>query len=90
MKRRLLIVAVFLLAGAVVNVAVAWAMAWASMYYNTDDRPLRALRFYLLWVRLGLALNILLTAAIGWLLIYGPSALARRGKKLYLSIQAVK
>ncbi len=72
-KRRLLIIVVFLLAGAVVNVAVAWAMAWASMHYNTDDRPLRALRLYLWWIRPGLAVNTLLTAVIGWLLICGPS-----------------
>jgi len=80
MRRLIFIVAIFLLAGLAVNVAVAWAMAWASMHYNTDDRPLRALRLYLLWIRPGLALNTLHTAAIaaiGWLLIYGPLALSR-------------
>ena len=35
MKRRLLIVAVFLLAGAVVNVAVAWGIAGISTEYDT-------------------------------------------------------
>ncbi|TDJ58440.1 MAG: hypothetical protein E2O40_01500 [Planctomycetota bacterium] len=77
MRRLIFIVAIFLLAGLAVNVAVAWAMAWASMHYNTDDRPLRALRWYLLWIRPGLALNTLHTAAVGWLLIYGPLALNR-------------
>ncbi len=77
MRRRIFTVAIFLLAAAVVNVAAAWAMTWTSMHYDTDDRPLRALRLYLLWIRPGLALNTLLTATIGWLLIYGPMALRR-------------
>ena len=77
MRRLIFIVAIFLLAGLAVNVAVAWAMAWASMHYNTDDRPLRALRLYMWWIRPGLAMNTLLTAVIGWLLICGPSALGR-------------
>jgi len=77
MERRIFIVVIFLLAGAVVNVAAAWAMAWASMYYNADDWPLPALRLYLWWIRPGLAVNTLLTAVIGWLLICGPSALGR-------------
>ena len=51
MKRRLLIVAVFLLAGAVVNVAVAWGcarwstVAWTGLYamYNGDTIALKGL-----------------------------------------------
>ncbi len=37
MKRRLLIVAVFLLAGAVVNVAVAWGLA-ASIHFSVSSK----------------------------------------------------
>ena len=39
MRRRLLILAAFLLAGAVVNVAVAWGIAGASTNYDVMQDP---------------------------------------------------
>jgi len=39
MKRRLLILAVFLLAGAVVNVAVAWGILATSDWLRLDPNP---------------------------------------------------
>ncbi len=43
MKRRLLIVAVFLLAGAVVNVAVAWGCVAAASWPSLQDSPAAAM-----------------------------------------------
>ena len=40
MKRRVLTIAIFLLAGAVVNVAVAWGCAWWALLESWDPHYL--------------------------------------------------
>ena len=66
MRRRVLLVVVFLLAGAVVNVAVAWGCARFVRVLSSSDA-----------VTLTTAINTLFYAAILWLLILGPFALRR-------------
>ncbi len=68
MRRRVLIAAIFLLAGAVVNVAVAWIPAWEyTRFLSLGLRP----------IVLGFIVNTIVYAAILWLIIPGPFALRR-------------
>ena len=79
MKRRVLIAAIFLLLGAVVNVAVAWGrgllsvdpdQSGAEWVIANDALPRR-----LIWP--GFAINTVFYAALLWPLICGPFALRR-------------
>ena len=79
MKRRLLTLAIFLLLGAVVNVAVAWGSAFLSVDPSQSGaewvigNPALAVRP--IWP--GFAINTIFFAATLWLLVCGPFALRR-------------
>ncbi len=79
MRRRLFTLAIFLLLGAVVNVAVAWGFGFLSVdpdqsgaewVIANDAVPVR-----LIWP--GFAVNTIFYAAILWLLVCGPFTLRR-------------
>ena len=79
MRRRLFTLVIFLLLGAVVNVAVAWGVGFLSVdpdqsgaewVIANDALPVR-----LNWA--GFLVNTVFYAAILWLLICGPFALRR-------------
>ncbi len=78
MKRRVLVIAVFLLGGVVVNVATAW---WFSDWIeegHTVPRFLEAWdRHYSRWPYFAFVITTLLYATSLWLLIPGPFALRR-------------
>ena len=79
MRRRLLTLVIFLLLGAVLNVAVAWGFGFLAA--DPDQSGAEwviandALRLRLIWP--GFAINTIFYAAILWLLVCGPFALRR-------------
>ena len=73
MRRRLLIIAIFLLAGAVVSLAAS-AVAWGCSAYGLW-------RFPTILILPGFAINTVLFAAILWLLIPDPFTLRRLSRQ---------